>query len=212
MDVRSVARPACSWRRLLSVDSLFISGHEHLGHSAVASQHRLSVAAIDYLDTRPDVTAGIGIVGLSMGGEEAINAAASDPRIAAVVADGAGVGSYDDSVASGAHAMARLINWTQYRLIEVLSDAPQPAGIVASLPEISPRPVLIISGEEAVEKEMGPIYAEAGGATTELWELRDTPHTKGLSFHRSDYTRRVLHLFKDALLGTDATDTKEDAH
>lgn len=67
------------------------------------------VAAIDYLDTRPDVTAGIGIVGLSMGGEEALNAAAIDPRIAAVVADGAGVGSYDDSVANGAHAMARLM-------------------------------------------------------------------------------------------------------
>ena len=45
--------------------------------------------AVSFLALQPDVTAGIGVVGLSMGGEEAIGAAATDERIGAVVADGA---------------------------------------------------------------------------------------------------------------------------
>ena len=47
-------------------------------------------AGVDFLASQPDVDGGrIGVVGLSMGGEEAIGAAAADPRIRAVVAEGA---------------------------------------------------------------------------------------------------------------------------
>ena len=47
-------------------------------------------AAVSFLQTRPDVDDDlIAAVGLSMGGEEAIGAAASDRRIRAVVAEGA---------------------------------------------------------------------------------------------------------------------------
>jgi len=47
-------------------------------------------AAVDFLASRPEVTGGrIGVVGISTGGEEAIGAMAADPRIRAVVADGA---------------------------------------------------------------------------------------------------------------------------
>ena len=56
---------------------------------------------VDYLVQQADVTRGIGILGLSMGGEEAINAAALDSRIAAVVAEGVGTSTYVDSVAGG---------------------------------------------------------------------------------------------------------------
>ena len=47
-------------------------------------------AAISYLVDRPEVDDDrVGVVGLSMGGEQAVGAAASDPRIRAVVAEGA---------------------------------------------------------------------------------------------------------------------------
>jgi pimeloyl-ACP methyl ester carboxylesterase len=157
-------------------------------------------ASIDHLAGRADVTAGIGILGLSMGGEEAINAAAQDVRIEAIVAEGAGVGNYSDSVATGAHVIERIVNWTQFATTELLSDAPQPEGIVSSLREISPRPVLLITGDEPVEKTMGPVYEEAGESTT-LWELPDTPHTGGLDVHPAEYTERVLTLFNNSLLG-----------
>ena len=45
--------------------------------------------AVSFVASQPDVTAAIGVIGLSMGGEEAIGAAAADGRIHAVVAEGA---------------------------------------------------------------------------------------------------------------------------
>ncbi|HEY0644253.1 MAG TPA: alpha/beta fold hydrolase, partial [Nocardioides sp.] len=49
-----------------------------------------AAGAVDFLGDLPDVSPRrIGLVGLSMGGEQAIGAAGSDPRVAAVVAEGA---------------------------------------------------------------------------------------------------------------------------
>ena len=46
--------------------------------------------AVSFVAAQPDVSAGrIAVLGLSMGGEEALGAAAADPRIQAVVAEGA---------------------------------------------------------------------------------------------------------------------------
>ena len=158
------------------------------------------LAVLDYLEARPDVRGDIGVLGLSMGGEEALVAAASDERIAAVVAEGAGTSIYEDSIANGAHPMARFINWTLYALTDVLSDASQPAGITASIGLIAPRPVLLIAGEETVEKAVGPIYRDAGGPTAQLWMLSDTPHTGGLRQHPTAYRGRVLSFFHESLL------------
>ena len=60
-------------------------------------------AGVDFLSSRADVRPGrIGAVGMSMGGEEAIAAAGTDPRIAGVVAEGAsGRGTRDEGVDTG---------------------------------------------------------------------------------------------------------------
>jgi uncharacterized protein len=157
-------------------------------------------AGVDYLEQRADVTRGIGVLGLSMGGEEAINAAAFDHRIAAVVAEGVGTSTYADSIAGGEQPIARFINWTQFKLTEFLSDASQPAGVQRSIARVAPRPILLITGKEVVEKAAGPIYARAGGASTTLWQLPDTPHAKGLTVHPTSYKARVLMLFGNGLL------------
>ena len=48
-----------------------------------------SAATVTYLSRRPDVDAHrIAVAGLSLGGEEALGAAAADPRIRAVIAEG----------------------------------------------------------------------------------------------------------------------------
>ncbi|HZA39934.1 MAG TPA: CocE/NonD family hydrolase [Actinomycetota bacterium] len=157
-------------------------------------------AAVDFIQNRPDFAGGIGVLGLSMGGEEALNAAANDKRIAGVVADGAGVSSYNDSVTDGAHAIARVVNWTQFQFAQLLTDVRQPSGVADSMPQIAPRPVLLIAGADAVERKIGPTYKEKGGSTTELWRLTDTPHTGGLNKHGAVYRERVLRFFDRALL------------
>jgi uncharacterized protein len=155
-------------------------------------------ASVDYLVDKRGIAGRIGILGLSMGGEEALLAAAEDNRIAAVVAEGAGIGNYHDSVATGGHVVARSVNWTN-ALVDVLSDADQPRGISKSITGISPRPALIISGKPATEAEMADLFARAGGDNVEHWHLADTPHTDGIRTHREEYIERVLSLFDQAL-------------
>jgi pimeloyl-ACP methyl ester carboxylesterase len=157
-------------------------------------------AALDFIQSRPDFTGSIGVLGLSMGGEEALNAAATDNRISGVAADGAGVSSYNDSVTPSAHLLARSVNWIQFQSARLLTDVRQPAGVATSMPQIAPRPVLLIAGADPVERKMGPIYKEKGGSTTELWKLTDTPHTGGLKKHDVAYRERVLGFFDRALL------------
>ena len=56
-------------------------------------------AALDYLEQRPDVDPGrIGGVGLSVGGELMLQAAAEDDRLAAVVSEGAGTRSFAEEM------------------------------------------------------------------------------------------------------------------
>ena len=56
-------------------------------------------AAVDYLQTRPDVDPDrIGGIGLSVGGEMMLEAAAEDHDLRAVVSEGAGARAYSDSV------------------------------------------------------------------------------------------------------------------
>ena len=159
-------------------------------------------AALDYLQARDDVKLGIGVLGLSMGGEEALNTAAVDDRISAVVAEGVGTSTYNDSVSRRPHAMARVVNWIQFALVDLLSDASQPDGVIESMPLIAPRPVLLIAGRDEKEQAYGSVYADAGDRSTALWSLADAPHIEGLSTNGAAYRRRVLRAFDRALLST----------
>ena len=56
-------------------------------------------AAVDYLQTRPDVDPDrIGGIGLSVGGELMLEAAAETDELKAVVSEGAGARAYSDSM------------------------------------------------------------------------------------------------------------------
>jgi pimeloyl-ACP methyl ester carboxylesterase len=156
-------------------------------------------AWLRFLATRPDIRAGVGVLGLSMGGEEALRAAQRDPRIGAVVSEGAGVSTYGDATARGAHPIARLVDSTMYRTIELLSDAPAPVPLVDAVGDIGV-PTLLIASTEATEREINRTYAAVGGDNVELWEPSDTRHTDGLKEHPEEYRSRVLELFNGSLL------------
>ena len=157
-------------------------------------------ASVDYLISRPEIHGRIGALGLSMGGEEVLLAGAADPRLAVVVAEGIGIGNYNDSVVNGSNPVARAVNWTQFALVDLLSDAPQPSGIAETIDQVSPRPVLIISGKPAGEATMASLVARRGGLSVKHWHLGDTPHTGGLRTHPGEYIERVISLFDERLL------------
>jgi pimeloyl-ACP methyl ester carboxylesterase len=159
-------------------------------------------AATAHLAARRDVDPDrIGAVGLSMGGEEAIAAAASDARIAVVVAEGAGAirTTADTGSLSG---FGRYLAIPHYGLQTMVADlftgASPPIALEEAMGRIAPRPVLLISA--ARELEYTERYLAAAPDSTELWAPSGAPHIGGLATHPAEYRERVAS-FLDGALG-----------
>jgi uncharacterized protein len=100
-------------------------------------------AAVSFLARQPGIRAGkIGVLGESMGGEQALAAAGSDPRIRAVVAEGAEGQQLADR-GWRPHDITGIIDrgmeWMQYTAAGLLSGAPRPMSIPGSMTPGTPR-------------------------------------------------------------------------
>ena len=160
-------------------------------------------AAVTYLEHRDDVRAGrIGILGESMGGEEAIGAIGSDPRVRAVVAEGVTGGTFADTSWRGDSLEAlvsRADSWISYAVAGLLSSAPQPPSLRASLRAAAPRPALLVEGRG--EAAPGRYFRSAAPGSVQLLDLPDSPHTGGLRAHPVVWERHVERFFARDLLG-----------
>ncbi|HJW76247.1 MAG TPA: hypothetical protein VJ787_11380 [Thermoleophilia bacterium] len=146
-------------------------------------------AGVDYLETRPDVERGrVGGLGLSVGGEQVLEAAASDTRLAAVVSEGPGYRSLRDGFAR--HGVSRVRVWlripqdaVQTAAVAALGGAAPPPGLPAVVARIAPRPVFFIYGQSGNESEraLTPVYYDAAGQPKERWEVPGAAHTQGLA-------------------------------
>jgi uncharacterized protein len=161
-------------------------------------------AAVSFLSRQPDVDPDrIAALGLSMGGVEALTAAAADPRIRAVVSEGALVGTFTDARSLGLDGWLSLPFFAVRHLAaDLLSPAPPPIGLEEAVTRIAPRPVLLISGRDRVETVLNRGYEAGASASSELWELPDTPHAHAIWKHREEWARRVLGFLDRALLST----------
>lgn len=156
-------------------------------------------AAVDLAAERASAVA---LLGLSMGGEQAVTAAAADPRVAAVVAEGASVRTYDDAAALASGPLGiveRATAWVTYTVSDLLTSASPPVGLRDALLATAPRPVLLIAGGEGVEIEAARTFT-AGVAGAEVWELPGVAHTAALDERPDEWRARVLP-FLDAALG-----------
>jgi uncharacterized protein len=167
-------------------------------------------AAVDFLERRPDVRDGsIGGIGLSVGGEMMLEAAAEDPRLKAVVSEGAGARSYSDSVdemdyEKNMDPVTKLLYsaTTAVRVgaLAVLTEEQPPANIRSLAGRIAPRPIMLIAAPNSKngEKLNRGFYAAAREPKT-LWEIPESKHTGGLHARPVEYERRVVGFFDDAL-------------
>ena len=154
-------------------------------------------AAVDALESRPGVTAGrIGVVGLSMGGEEAIGALGADSRVRAVVAEGA-----THRVAADREWLAQrhgARGWLQvqldrvtYALADVLTPASPPEPLRASVARAAPRLVLLVAAAERPdEKEAADAVAAASAGSVTVW-VAPGGHTGALTAAPEEWVRRV---------------------
>jgi hypothetical protein len=163
-------------------------------------------AAVAYLCARPDVHAGgVGGLGLSVGGEMLLQAAAHDRRLRALVSEGAGL----RSLAEQKHmpgAPPEPLRWLAPITMEtvaeaVLSDHRPPADLADLMPRIAPRPVLLVRGLAGnADETLNRVYRDAGGRTASLWEIPGARHTGGISAAPAEYERRVVGFFDRTLV------------
>ena len=163
-------------------------------------------AAVSFLLAQPGVDdERIAAVGLSMGGEEAIGAAAADSRIRAVVAEGA-----TNRVASDKAWLSDRfgwrgtiqegIEWLTYRTADLLTAADPPTSLRDAVDVMAPRPVLLIAGGERQDEGLAGRYIQAGSPeTVELWVAPNAGHTAALDADPQDWERRVI-TFLDAAM------------
>lgn len=164
-------------------------------------------ASVSFLEARPEVEPGrIAAVGMSMGGEEALGAAAADPRVRAVVAEGA-----TNRVAEDTAWLSEVYGWrghTQealerlvYGTADLLTDASPPRPLREAVAVAAPRPVLLIAaGDVADEAPAGRHIQRGSPGTVELWVAEGAAHTGALDAHPLEWERRVT-AFLDRAIG-----------
>jgi len=169
--------------------------------------HRDVAAAVRFLQGRPDVEEDrIGGIGLSVGGEMMLESAARTPGLKAVVSEGAGERSVRENL-----DMTGGGKWLQIPSAAALtagtalfSDNPPPASLKDLVGRIAPTPVFFVYGEHGQpgERNLNPTYYRSAGEPKEIWEVPGSGHVGGIDARPTEYERRVIGFFDDALLGT----------
>ncbi len=165
-----------------------------------------ALAAVDYLNSRDDLDElRIGMLGLSQGGAAAIFAAAASEEVLAVVAE-APFKSVDSAVAQSfthfiglpAFPFAPITVWLTEQRIGIDSGQIVPEKTVS---ELSPRPVLIVHGQD--DETISPADSEAvfaaAGEPKELWLIPGTGHGEGAITAAEEYRERIVAFFEDNL-------------
>jgi len=160
-------------------------------------------AGVAFLAGRPDVPDGrIGGLGFSVGGEVMLEAAAENPALRAVVADGAGERSVRESRLRGRAGWPSLPSYlVQTAAVAALSGDPPPPSLVDLVPRIAPRPLLLIgAGSDNGGEDLQPRYFAAAKQPKALWKIPEAGHTGGYAARPREYALRVTDFFDAALL------------
>jgi fermentation-respiration switch protein FrsA (DUF1100 family) len=166
-------------------------------------------AAVAWLRRRPDVQRRrIGGLGLSVGGEVMIEAAARNPGLKAVVSEGAGIRSVRESLLRrGPNPLEKALQYPQDLMqtvsVWVLSGETVPMSLKNASLLIAPRSVFFIYGGDgqAVEKAVNPVYYDAAFVPKAIWEVPGAGHTRGIETRPLEYESLVVGFFDRTLLG-----------
>ena len=164
-------------------------------------------AAVSFLDRQPGIRAGkIAALGESMGGEQALAAAGSDPRIRAVIAEGAtGQQLADHGWRPGGTELTlqRGMEWVMYTAAGVISGAPRPMSIPDAIRAAYGRPTLIIAGGAVADEPVAARWFRAASpAAVQVWVVPHAGHTQGLTAAPQAWEAHVIGFLNAALRPT----------
>jgi uncharacterized protein len=164
-------------------------------------------AAISWLQRRSDVDSRrIGGIGLSVGGEMMIEAAAKDRRLAAVVSEGAGARAFADEmdhadVGPVDRGLAAISLGAKAAAVAVFANQTPPHHLETFAARIAPRPLMLIAApHSAAGEDLNRGYYRVAGQPKTLWEIPESKHVGGITARPAEYERRVVGFFDRALL------------
>jgi len=163
-------------------------------------------AAVTFLQQQPDINPDrVCAVGLSMGGEQAIGALAIDPRIRAVVAEGATNRVLADKAwladTYGIRGRIQLgVDAVTYGLADLMTDADPPIPLGDAVAAAAPRPVLLIAGGNAPDEVSADTAIQVRSPdTVQLWVIPNASHIAGLTVDPAEWETRVTTFLGVAL-------------
>jgi poly(3-hydroxybutyrate) depolymerase len=162
-------------------------------------------AAISFLHHRRDVDpARIGGIGLSVGGEMMIEAAAETDGLAAIVSEGAGARAFSDEMQHDVGALERWMSMPAYGMrtaaVGVFANQTPPRNLKDLVGRIAPRPVMLIAAPHSpAGEDLNRAYYRAAGEPKTLWEIPESHHVGGIVARPAEYERRVVGFFDRAL-------------
>ena len=164
-------------------------------------------AAAAYLRSRDDVDpVRIGAIGLSVGGEMLIRAAAHSDAFNAVVSEGASGQSLRDDLDNPGLSDRLSELPTQVSLtaaLAVLTNQLPPPSLKSEVPKIAPTPVFFIYGEHGqggTETVPNKGFYAAAREPRQIWEVPNGEHVAGITTAPKEYERRVVGFFDRELL------------
>jgi len=160
-------------------------------------------AAVRFLQARPDVDPGrIGGIGLSVGGEMMIEAAAESAALEAIVSEGASARSVRDVIANPDTTWQDVLgNGVATLATSVFSNNLPPADLKSLVPKVSGA-VFFVYGEkgQSVEEPANRAFYAVAHEPREIWEVPGSGHIGGTEARPREYEQRIVGFFDRYLL------------
>jgi uncharacterized protein len=162
-------------------------------------------AATDYLRSRPDVDPNrIGGIGLSVGGEMLIHAAAHSDAFKAIVSEGGSGQSIRDQL-ENTSVLDAITGYSAVTAATALftSTLPPPT-LKSEVARIAPTATFLIYGENGqggTEEKPNKGFYAAARQPKQIWEVPNGQHIAGITTEPDEYERRVIGFFDRTLLG-----------
>ena len=156
-------------------------------------------AATDYLRSRPDVDASrIGAIGLSVGGEMLIHAAAHSDAFKAVVSEGGSGQSIRDDIANAGLVEGILSGSGITAATAIFTSTTPPPSLKSEIAKIAPTAVFLVYGENGqggTEEKPNKLLHAAAREPKQIWEVPNGQHIAGITTEPAEYERRVIGFF-----------------
>jgi hypothetical protein len=154
-------------------------------------------AAVAFLQRQPEVDpARIGGIGLSVGGEMMIEAAAESTTLKAIVSEGASSRSVRDEIANGSGWQELIGNSVATTGTAVFTNNLPPRPLKSLVPQISGA-TFFVYGErgQPAEEPANRAFYEAARGPRQIWEVPGSGHIGGTEAQPAEYERRIVEFF-----------------